>query len=355
METATNLSTSDRLRSLTNDGLFWFLRNRDLGHIQHGLTFEKYDFGSAHIETLASGAVGKLNEDAPMVLPMGKGRTLFAVLDGASSQKQISGLHPSGLSGAFYLSHLASMGFGTTAEYANLTQKAELTAKDIMVTMNEWIHEKLRNVPGIDYSDISTLSGMAAAFMLVDIPNKRLTIAQVADTSIALARNDGEVKIITPNLNERFDEETLKYAIELVGKYKSDLAHIRQIPEAKELIASQIMQANVNKTNKRGGCGIMNGMPEMVSNGLICSDTMPINDEIVSMVLFSDGAILPFTGKDISLETSAEALIDTLERNDNSSALTIGASILEHDVDFTKIPRLKLKDDATVINVSFRL
>lgn len=353
MEIVINPPVTDRLRDLSSNPLFWFLKDADFEHLQHDTKSEKYGFGSVYAETLGSGAAGKLNEDSFSELPMGEGRTFFAVFDGASSQKEIKGLSSVEISGAFYISHLASLGFRTTSEYAELCQKPELSAKDIMIVMNKWIQKKLEDVEGIDYSDIPSVPGMAAAFMLVDMPNKRLTIAQVADATIALVKKDGRTKILTPNLNEKFDQETMTYIASLAKEYGSDMPHIRQIPEAKVLINAHLAESFTRKTNKVGGCGIMNGMPEMDSNGLIYSDTLPMSNDISSILLFSDGAVLPFTRKEVSLETAVESMVDVLDTRNGSSVLTLGATILENDPDFVKIPRMKLKDDATVIEASF--
>lgn len=348
-------ATVEGLRALADKPLFWFIRDKKLESIQCVVKDEEFNFGSAHIETLGSGAAGKLNEDALMALSIGEGRTLFAVFDGASSQKQISSLDSEGISGAFYISHLVSMGFGMTSEYKELCQKSELTAKDIMVAMNDWIYKKMKEVPGVDYSDIPFVPGMAAALLLVDQLNKRLTIAQVADATIASVSNNGKIKVLTPNLNERFDQETMKYVTELAQKYNSDLLHIRDTPEVKEndLIHRQLVDSFIRKTNKRGGCGVMNGMSEMVSNGLVYTDEIEMNGEVSSILMFSDGAILPFSGKNISIEDAVKSLIDVLHRRKNSSILALGASILDNDPDFVKVPRLKLKDDSTIIEVRF--
>lgn len=97
----------------------------------------------------------------------------------------------------------------------------------------------------------------------------------------------------------------------------------------------------------------MNGMQEMVSNGLIYTNEMEMNEKISSILLFSDGAILPFTGKNVLVETAAKSLVDTLYRKTTASPLMLGAVILEDDSYFTKIPRIKLKDDSTIIEVRF--
>lgn len=353
MEILLNPPITDKLKDLEGKPLFWFLKNKDVECIQHNIEKKEFSFGSVYIETLGSGVGTKLNEDSPMVLPMGEDRVLFAVFDGASSQKEIHSLSSGGISGAFYISHMVSMEFETSQEYTDLSQSPELSAKDIMIAMNKWIFEKMKKVPGVDYSDIPTVPGMAAALLLVDQLSRKLSIAQVADAAIASVNSDGSTAVLTPDLNKKFDAETMTYVAELVGRYGSDLAHIRQIPEAKELIRRQLARSFAKKTNKKGGCGIMNGMREMVSNGLIYASGLQMNEKLSSILLFSDGAILPFSGKDIPVEDAAKALADTLYRKSDTSPLMQGAEILESDPDFIKIPRIKLKDDSTLIEVRF--
>ncbi len=354
IEIKTSHSETDSLRDLSmRSRMFSFLRYVDMTRVEHDIKSEKYTFGSAYMETLGSGAEGKKNEDSYTVLPMGKGRTLFAVLDGASSQKKIEGLDDVGISGAFYISHMASMDFAGSLECQELCTRQELTAKDAMMAMNSWIHTRLKQVPGIDYSDACSVPGMAAAFLLVDISEKRLTLAQVADCAIAVVDQKKAVKIVTPNLNEKFDKETMDYARELSEKFNSNLSKFRSIPEAKELLRRQLIESFHRKTNKVGGCGIMNGMVEMISNNLIYTDSIPINDDLCSILMFSDGAILPYMEKDTSVGTAVRNFVGSLETSENESPLMRGASILESDSDFTKIPRMKLKDDATLISINF--
>jgi hypothetical protein len=248
---------------------------------------------------------------------------------------------------------MVQMKFAMSQEYNNLCQKSELTAKDVMITMNGWILNNMQNIPGVDYSDASSVPGMAAAFLLVDEKNNRLTLAQVADATMALVNSDGGVQVLTPNLNEKYDTETMGYVEKLVKEFNSDLSHIRQIPEAKELIREQLVDSFNRKINQKGGCGILNGMPEMVSNGLIYSDSMPLDNKVSSILLFSDGAIQPYTGKDVSMKTAVKSLVNVLDKRNGTPVLKLGESILEDDSSFVKIPRMKLKDDSTIIEIRF--
>jgi hypothetical protein len=356
MEIQQDPPTADRFRGLSRNNLFWFLDGVEPDKLEHNIIKRKLNFGSVFAETLGSGATGKMNEDSLAILPMGMGRTLVAAFDGASSQKKIGCLSAEGISGAFYLSKLISLGFEKTYEYKRLCQTEDLTAKGVMVFMNKWIRGNLEKVEGIDYNDTPSVPGMAAAFLLIDVPKGKLTISQVADTMVALVGANGDVKVITPNLNEKFDKETMDYALYLARTYNTDLCHFKKIPEANELFHAHLLESFTRKTNKEGGCGIMNGMPEMNSNGLIYSTQIPMNDGVSSVMLFSDGAILPYTGSNISYEASVKLLAKTAKEPNILSPLKIGASILDCDPNFMNTPRLKHCDDATIalVNLDYK-
>lgn len=353
METLANPVLTQEKKELPIGSTFWFLEKTDDAHIAHNLRFQNYSFGTVSLETLGSGAEGKRNEDSFLVLPMGWGRTLFAVFDGASSQKKIEGLDGVGVSGAFYISHLSSLGFEDSLEYKELFQRPLVNAKDTMMAMNSWLHGKLKQIPGIDYSDPSSVPGMAAAFIMVDVPKKRVTLAQVADCGVAVTDTFGGIRMITPNLNEKFDQETMTYARELSTTFNSDLSKFRRIPEAKELLRQQLIESFHRKTNKKGGCGIMNGMVEVISNNLIYTDSILLDDNLSSILMFSDGAILPYMEQGVPIELAVKKLAKVTENSDHNSVLETGSSILESDTDFSRVPRMKLKDDATLISINF--
>lgn len=354
MENNNPLSQTDKLKALADKPMFSFLKNQDLGSIQYDLRREELPFGSVYVETFGSGATGKMNEDAPVILDMGDERTLIAVLDAASSQKKNSSFDSEGVSGAFYVSHLTSMGFVNSKEYGDLKNRVDLSAEDILLEINSWIYKNMKDIPGVDYSDAASVPGMAAVLMLVDKTNKRISLAQVADAAATLVKSDGSVEVLTPNLNASFDEKTMEFVHDLVGEYNSDLSHIRQIPEAKERIRIHLAESFVEKTNKKGGVGILNGMPELTSNHLIYSANIYLDDKVSSILLYSDGAILPFMEKGVSPDIAAEAFVKKVYGKTEVSTLIDGAKVLESDTDFSRIPRMKLKDDATLVAVSFK-
>jgi len=354
MEKQVLLEGLDNLKALADNPRYSFLKDKDLSRIQKDYREINYPFGTVRIQTLASEPEGKLNEDAPIVLNMGKGRELIAVLDGASSQKPMYGLNKDGISGAFFVSHLLSMGFETTPEYKDLCDRTELSAKDIMIEMNKWIYGKIKDIEGVDYTDAATVPGMAAAFVLIDEPNKRLSLAQVADSKIAAVKANGEIILLTPNLNEKFDKETMEYVALLAKNFNVDIGHVRQIPEAKELIRLQLADSFRRKTNKVGGCGVMNGSPEMASNSLIYSEYIPLDGSISSLLLYTDGVDQPYSKDEASMQEAAIHLSNSYYSNNEKPFLEKGAEILNSDPKFEKIPRLKKRDDALIVEIRLK-
>jgi len=304
------------------------------------------------LATLGGDTRNKLNEDAPLVLPFGRHRMLYGALDGASSQRPISGLEAHGVNGAFYVSHLLSSGFGFSEQYKNLTTKDKLTAGDIMKAINSWLHSEMGQVEGIDYQDVLKIPGMAATLALVDYEGQEISIAHVADTMCIAEYTDGSYKIITPNQNKKFDDETIKLVEQLAKEKKISMREAAGLQEVRDQLAASFRK----KINTPQGCGILNGMPELVENDLIFETTIPWNDNLHKLHLVSDGVIVPWIGRsncsyDIAIRKFM-GLAD-LQSIGLENAPREGFDQLDKDPDFSKIPRLKGLDDATNLTIDF--
>ncbi len=350
MERPRNSSDDDRLKKLGDKPLFWFLRTAETDNIQKGQERNRFHSGIYFAETLAA-KPEQLNEDSLMILPMGEGRTLFAVLDGASCQKDIAGLTPDKISGAFYLSHIVSLGFKSAQVYKDMCDKENVSAKDVMINVNSWIQGEMKKVQGVDYNDVLTVPGMAAVFLVIDSRQKKASLAQAADSSAAKYESDGTVSILTPNLNEKFDRETFEYAKSLAKEGGISLRQVRTDENVWSKVKLQLQDSFRRKINSKGGCGILNGMPELIENHLIYSDEFEISDKLSSIYLYSDGALLPYREKGSSMEWSVGEFINMFGKNSFGSVLEQGAEKLDEDPEFDKIPRLKPRDDASVIEI----
>jgi len=360
IEKTESLPTQHLLDNLKDSSLFWFIKNtshESLTQIQHQKVNRIINLGTDKVElklafeaeTLGANPEGKLNEDSFLAIPMGKGRELFAVLDGASSQKEIAGLSKFGIRGAFYVSHLVALGFPNSPVHQELTSRESLTAGDILKTVNVWLHDQMQKIEGVDYTDPLSIPGMAATFALFDSKKGEVTIAHVADTVACINYKDGSFEVLTPNLNEKFDQETLKFAKELARERGYTLSEAMKTADVRE----QLRDSFRRKINAPDGCGILNGMPALVKNNLIYETRIKITEDIDSLLLFSDGALTPFSENKSLIETIALFIRKHQSPHLGTSVLEEGAQILANDPDFEKIPRTKSRDDSTFVKITF--
>ena len=128
------IHSEETLRTIAEHRLFWFLKDMGNPSSSAGVVEEflykegVFELQQTHKQlwlswaenetalkfsfaTLGKDSENQLNEDAILIQPFGKNRFIVAVFDGATSQKTIAGLKKIGVSGAFYVSHLASLGF----------------------------------------------------------------------------------------------------------------------------------------------------------------------------------------------------------------------------------------------------
>lgn len=307
-------------------------------------------------ETKSGNPNGRINEDSTLILPMGKGRELVAVLDGASSRKEIAGLEKYHLSGACYVSHLVYCNFAKSPEYQSLTLKEELSAGDIMRTVNGWLHSKLSLVEGVDYRDVLSVPGMAASFSLIDAHKNEVSVAHVADTTAFAVYENGDITELTVNQNERFDIETLDLLISLSETHHLTPRQVLETPELKSVIKRQLSESFTRKINTPGGCGILNGMDELISNNLIYETSLPITPNLRKLILASDGAVLPYQLNGLSHDSVLKRLSEDTETHPVGNQFEFhqkGAAELIRDAEYEKVLRLKPSDDATIIEVDF--
>ncbi len=315
----------------------------------------------------------RLNEDSLLVSSFGNKKQLFTVFDGASSQKPIEGLQKfewagAPISGAFYVSHLASLEFPSTREYQDLISNPNASAYDFINGLNSWLRQRQGRVEGVDYSDVLTIPGMCATSVVVDQEKGKVTGAHVADSmAIAKIRNPEtgkvEFKVITNDLNKRFDERTLGLAKNVA---KDNGITIREAA-GHPLVKQELKESYTEKINTPEGTGIVNGMNELIDNGLVQTFELDL-DSLEAIVLATDGFYDPWLhfieSGDLPEEEKVRLFEDMFARIsemdpgkwsgkiiDDPSGAAHG--ILEHDPDHEKIPRIKTKDDATFMLIDF--
>lgn len=299
----------------------------------------------------------KLNEDTVLARPFGKDRLLVAALDGASSQKPVTGLETYGVKGSWYVSHLAALGYTQTERFKILQNIKGITAKDIVVDLNNWLREKLSKVEGVDYNDVLTIPGMAATFALIDFNDGKISIGHVADT-IGIAEYTDGFEVVTDNKNEKWDTETMAKVDEIRVEYEKTTGKRISRREAKDnpQVRAQLAESFRKKINTPNGTGILNGMPELETNGLIHTQEIEISPNLRKIHLATDGVHLAWTGRaDIDDETKIRKILGALDNphyrpGDPFYDIRIR---LELDPDHEAIRRLGSYDDATYISVDF--
>ncbi len=234
--------------------------------------------------------VKKLNEDATLVVPLGYGRLLAVVFDGASSQKSIEGLEKYGMRGSWYISHLASLEFPNSEAFDRLQDNPKATAEDVMIILNRWLREKLEKIEGVDYNDRLAIPGMAATIAVIDYGTRKVSIAHAADT-LGIAEFDNGYRVLTDDKNARWDEETQVLIDSIVAEALLEGRVVKPV-EAKrdERVRDQLKQSFKTKINTPIGTGILNGQDELVTNGLIHTSSINIPaDSGLKLHLATDG------------------------------------------------------------------
>jgi len=91
----------------------------------------------------------------------------------------------------------------------------------------------------------------------------------------------------------------------------------------------------------------------LTKNNLIFEEKIDITKKLSSLFLFSDGALLPYKEENASVKIAVERFLMGVNGDLDHSLLEQGDAILREDTELTRIPRLKLKDDATVLAIHF--
>lgn len=295
---------------------------------------------------------GRLNEDCPMVIPMGEGRLLVAVHDGASSRKPIEGLIPLGVKGAYYVSHLASLHFPDSTECQELSDDPDITAGDVMRKVNRWLKKELSKVDGVDYKNVLSIPGMSATHALFDASKNTITIAHVADTVACIETPDGKIQILTQDQNCRYDDETLALVDQIARENNCTPCDVVRNKDLYAPVKKQLADSFLKKINTENGCGILNGQPELETNKLIYEKEIQITPYSI-LVMASDGETDPYQGRGLCEEDVISKFMQDVRRCNVGSGLEMtrrNSQILSEDPKLITHPRLR-NDDRTIIQL----
>jgi len=117
----------------------------------------------------------------------------------------------------------------------------------------------------------------------------------------------------------------------------------------------QLKESFGRKINTPGGCGILNGMPELPSNALIYENRVPVTSKLARIAIFSDGATLPYHQPGLDDDDVIKAMaVETREYpvGEGFKFLDRVSELLKEDPGFEKHPRLR-DDDKTALEVRF--
>ncbi|MCL5435057.1 MAG: protein phosphatase 2C domain-containing protein [Patescibacteria group bacterium] len=301
---------------------------------------------------------GKLNEDATLVAPFGYGRLLAVMLDGASSRRPISGLAEFGVTGSWYISHIASLKFPYSKEYIALLTAPDITAKDVMISLNGWLKNELEKIEGVNYSDVLSIPGMAATIALVDYNRRIVSIAHVADT-MAVAEYDTDFAVLTDDKNYQWDERKRRLIDDVVAESEKLGTHTTRVtakedPRVKTHL-EETFRAKINTLPI--GTGILNGQPELVQNDLIYSDTIEIPAEGgLKLHLMTDGVYTIWMGRggQDSLRISARKLLGALDNPYNYPGNTLSEVAQRISLDPDGLVLARANDDSSRISLVIR-
>ncbi len=308
---------------------------------------------SIGVETApAYGIEDRLNEDCPMIIPMGKGRLLVAVHDGASSRKPVYGLAALGVKGSYYVSHLVSLRFSLSDECQELSECPDITAGDVMRKVNGWLNQELSKVPGVNYGDVLSIPGMSATYALIDAPKNEITIAHVADTIAVIQKPDKQIEILTFDQNCRFDDETLALVKCIARENNCTPLEVVNNEQLYKPVKDQLARTFIEKINTPNGCGILNGQPELLTNGLIYENKTYITPGSV-LVMASDGMTDSYQGEGLCELEVVELFmkdVNQIRIGESFQMTRINSEHFLNDPHLIKHPRL-INDDRTIIRV----
>jgi serine/threonine protein phosphatase PrpC len=266
------------------------------GPDQDSFIEEHIDISSFHIESATvSGRkypsdTGRKNEDAYTLVFEGD-RLLCGVFDGVSSQMPIEGLIDT--TGARFASHTLRQLTQIVPKYVlnNSVKKisADCSNHEIPVLsyLNRHLREQSSQITGFNYGDIHTMPASTATIAVIDIPFGMMHIEHIGDSWCIIFFNDGTSRLVTVDLNKRFDEETFVLMQHIAQESNISNRDAVKDERVKEKIKNKFSLYH-NKSDG-AGTGVLNGHED----ALMYIQSMSVSLEGVSMVLFGTDGLVP--------------------------------------------------------------
>jgi hypothetical protein len=197
------------------------------------------------------------------------------------------------------------------------------------------------------------LPASVATLVRIDITEQVLEYAHAGDTSLIEVRRDGTTVNHTPDQMRKFDEEVLRFAVDL--RQKRNLLHVKDAVKQSEVVTKDRENGlRHNYVNPSGtviideGSGALNGLPELAA--FIVSGRFKYDPVLTSgFCLTTDGLRLPAPLYETAHEEQQrlERMGELLLEGGVNSVYEEMRGMIEVDPYYDLYPRIKNQDDAT--------
>lgn len=338
------------------------------------------DILSVEIFSQASPIQGRVNEDRWFFIESRSSPHLmiFAVIDGAGVRKELPSLvkrlkdlYPN-ISPPAYVAKLLK-----SFVENRFLDSPECSLVETLVDANSFVRESMEKLIG-NFDPATILSELDDKTLVSDLRNLRLVLpacvitlarlntissqlefAHLGDTSLLEIHLDGRVTRHTTDQMGNFDSLAFERIMNL--KRELNLPHFCDAvsrPEGRQFIIDSGIRLNYvdinGHTNTSEGCGVINGMTEMIDyleTGVIKIDP----DDTKAIILLTDGLEFP-TPLHEKQEQSEEMLLQIsriVQEKGLRGLYTDIVDVTNKDKYFDEFPRTKLRDDATGIYIQF--
>lgn len=276
----------------------------------------------------------KPNEDAFSVYKYDN-KLFILVLDGNSSLKPIKFLGI--LSGARYASHFLAKEFPKVI-------RVDDDPQDVLIDLNKRLLATVLKFEGTNIHDTHTLPGAMGTLVIVDPDNNKVTIGHVGDTFCVYFYKNGSSKVITNDLNEKFDTEMLTRMFQIAKETDISPREARHSPEIEKALITMFNERNNRQDGK--GVGLINGNPNMEEYIQIVET--PLN-KLHAILIGTDG--LPPVSLSLTKESDRRVLQNQITVGGFQKLIKLKVEDENGDPDFWKYVRYKHSDDGTGVYI----
>lgn len=201
------------------------------------------------------------------------------------------------------------------------------------------------------------LPACVATLVRSNLSSGKFDFAHAGDTALALAVSGGGFSLLSEDQMQVFDRVVIEIGL-AAARQRDEIRNLAEavqvMPDIRELNLLNGVRHNYvdedGHTQPGEGCGVVNGLASL-------SDYVQTGDQVLSrgsrLYLMSDGIMLPLSSHSDDLSPSMRASVagwcQALEEGDVSAMLRHARLIAGEDASRDAFPRLKDRDDATVL------